>query len=322
MSKLFKTKTIRRNKGFSFYTLVIIFIGTIVFYLTACDKDDPNKTAALASLTTYEVTDITQISAKSGGYITDDGGSAVTARGICWSAGQNPSVTNNKTMDGEGTGIYKSDIISLLPNTKYYVRAYAINSSGTAYGNQVTFTTPLNYVNLIQQRLDGGETPKQIFDSGLPLDSLYGKTYQGGLIFYLNTSTGNGLVVAAVNNNYYNQWGCYGTAINGADGTAIGTGEQNTIDIDAGCTTPLIAADKCANLNLNTYTDWFLPSKDELDAIYTKLALKGYGGFAQSVYWCSSEASNNSAWEQNFSNGIQVTADKSNQFLFRPVREF
>ena len=96
-------------------------------------------TPALAPvLATTDATAITSVSASSGGNITNDGGSAITARGVCWGVAQNPTTANSKTTDGAGSGIFTSAIAGLTPGTTYYVRAYATNSIGTSYGNQVT----------------------------------------------------------------------------------------------------------------------------------------------------------------------------------------
>ena len=100
-----------------------------------------NLAITLPVLTTSTVTSITSSSAISGGFVSSNGGSNVTSRGICWSTSANPTTTNSKTIDGLDTGTFISNITSLQPNTTYYVRAYATNSVGTAYGNQVTFTT-------------------------------------------------------------------------------------------------------------------------------------------------------------------------------------
>ena len=94
-----------------------------------------------ASLTTLDATKITSVNAESGGNISSDGGAPITQRGVCWSIDENPTTTNNKTSDGSGTGNYISILDNLQPNTKYYLRAYAINKVGTSYGNQVSFTT-------------------------------------------------------------------------------------------------------------------------------------------------------------------------------------
>ena len=83
----------------------------------------------LAALTTSAITEITSNTAKSGGNIMgNDGGFAVTSRGVCWSTGKNPTVGNNKTSDGEGSGTFISSLINLTPGTRYYLRAYAVNS--------------------------------------------------------------------------------------------------------------------------------------------------------------------------------------------------
>ena len=97
--------------------------------------------AVLPMVITRAVTSITATSALSGGNVTSDGGAAVTARGVCWSTSPNPTTADNHTTDGTGTGAFTSLIAGLTPKTTYYVRAYATNSIGTAYGNQVTFTT-------------------------------------------------------------------------------------------------------------------------------------------------------------------------------------
>ncbi len=81
--------------------------------------------------------------AVSGGNVTSDGGAAVTARGVCWSTNHNPTTADSKTVDGSGTGAFTSNLNGLIAGTTYYIRAYATNSAGTAYGDEVSFTTLL-----------------------------------------------------------------------------------------------------------------------------------------------------------------------------------
>jgi uncharacterized protein (TIGR02145 family) len=98
-------------------------------------------TLLVPTLTTTVISALTATTATSGGNITSDGGSAVTARGVCWSTTENPTISSSKTTDGTGTGAFTSSITGLLPGTTYYIRAYATNGIGTAYGTQVTVTT-------------------------------------------------------------------------------------------------------------------------------------------------------------------------------------
>lgn len=95
----------------------------------------------LPTLTTTAASAISTTSATSGGSISSDGGATVTARGVCWSTSQTPTTSNSKTTDGTETGSFTSSLTGLTPNTTYYVRSYATNSAGTAYGTQVSFTT-------------------------------------------------------------------------------------------------------------------------------------------------------------------------------------
>ena len=106
-----------------------------------CILNTDGENADLPTVTTDSVRDITYTTATCGGDVTDDGGLAVTARGICWGTTPNPTVSGLHTTDGSGTGSFTSSISGLSLGTTYYVRAYATNSLGTMYGQQVTFTT-------------------------------------------------------------------------------------------------------------------------------------------------------------------------------------
>lgn len=97
--------------------------------------------AVVPTLTTTVATNITSTSASSGGTSISDGGASITFKGVCWNTSPNPTTSNSNTNNGTGTANFTSSITGLIPNTTYYVRAYAFNSVGTGYGNQVSFTT-------------------------------------------------------------------------------------------------------------------------------------------------------------------------------------
>ena len=97
--------------------------------------------ATVPTVTTTAISDIDKTTATGGGNVTADGGATVTERGICWSTSQNPTISGSHTTDGTGTGSFTSAMTGLTANTTYYVRAYATNSVGTAYGEVVSFTT-------------------------------------------------------------------------------------------------------------------------------------------------------------------------------------
>jgi uncharacterized protein (TIGR02145 family) len=123
---------------------------------------DYQSIANLPTVTTAAVTSITQFTATSGGDISSDGGASVTARGVCWNTSSNPTTAGSHTTDGTGTGTFVSNITGLTGGTLYYVRAYATNSVGTSYGNELTFST-LN--------VDGQPCP------GIPTVTYAGQTY-------------------------------------------------------------------------------------------------------------------------------------------------
>ena len=106
--------------------------GDVLFFSTPSE---------MPMVQTLPVGNITTNTATCGGNVSASGGANVTARGVCWKTSPNPTIADNHTTDGNGTGLFTSYIPGLLANTTYYVRAYATNSVGTAYGAQVVFTT-------------------------------------------------------------------------------------------------------------------------------------------------------------------------------------
>ncbi len=127
---------------------IILFIIGIVFNLAIQAQvvimpsfQAIHRVNRIAALTTTAASFIIATSAASGGNITSDGGSSVTARGVCWNTSSGPTISNSKTIDGSGTGSFASVITGLSASTTYYVRAYATNGSGTSYGSEVSFTT-------------------------------------------------------------------------------------------------------------------------------------------------------------------------------------
>ena len=116
----------------------LIFTITVFLFALGCNK---KKSSQLPTVTSTSVSDITSSGAKSGGNVTNDGGSTVSSKGICWGTSPNPTITDNKTIEGSSTGSFVSTITGLQANTTYYVRAYATNDAGTAYGSDISFTT-------------------------------------------------------------------------------------------------------------------------------------------------------------------------------------
>jgi prepilin-type N-terminal cleavage/methylation domain-containing protein len=148
-----------------------------------------------------------------------------------------------------------------------------------------------------------------------------GDSYQGGVVAYIFQAGDTGYVegethglISATSDLANGQWGCYGTAITGADGTAIGTGNQNTIDITTDCVTAGIAAKLCNDLSLNNYSDWYLPSKDELNKLYIKRVAIGSFLNDGNSYWSSSESqifTTTGVLTQSFGSGGQDVGDKN-----------
>ena len=256
-----------------------------------------------SGINTTSISSISLNTASSGGTITGDGGASITSRGVCWSSStSSPTIFNSTSNNGSGIGSFTSSLTGLTANTIYYVRAYATNSMGTAYGNTITFTTSPNLA--------------------------VGQSYQGGIIAYIFVSGDNGyvagqthgLIATTSNQSTGAQWGCSGTSIAGTSIT-LGTGLANTTAIVNGCATTTIAAALCNNLSSGGYSDWYLPSRDELNKLY--LNKTAIGGFGNVSYWSSSQVGTTTAWSINFSTGAASnTSTKSTAMYVRAIRKF
>jgi hypothetical protein len=155
-----------------------------------------------------------------------------------------------------------------------------------------------------------------------------GDSYQGGKIAYMFqpgdpgyiAGQTHGLITAASDISTNAIWGCNSQLLSGGDGMVLGTGNQNTIDIVAGCATGGIAARLCSDLDLNGYSDWYLPSRDELYKLFTnKTAI---GGFTSNYYSSSSEYNAGSAYCVIFDVGTITPGSKGVGYYVRPVRSF
>ena len=224
----------------------------------------------------------------------------------------------------------KSSYVWTFPGT--VTTDYTLTSGGTS----TDYTVTLKYVTAGSKTVtinytDNGCTAASATSSTATTVSAplaVGDAYEGGKVAYIFVTGDPGYVagqthgiIAAVSDIESSYWGCLNVVISGADGTAIGTGNQNTLDIVAGCATEGIAAALCNDLVVGVYSDWYLPSKDELYKLY--LNRSTIGGFSNALYWTSSEESGYNAYTYNFGNGsITGKAKVDTPNLSRAIRAF
>jgi len=155
--------------------LIIKSLTTISDTLTINQKGAP----FFPEITTMDVNEVSTISAKSGGTIISDGGAPILNRGICWNVVPNPTIDGPKTNNGTGNGSFTAEINGLTPETKYFVRAYATNRTGTSYGKEVSFTTS----NLNQYPETDLPSVKVGNTFWAPVNAGYSSIYKYGLMY-------------------------------------------------------------------------------------------------------------------------------------------
>ena len=220
--------------------------------------------------------------------------------------------------------------------------AFQINNNGQLsvltpsvfdYEKRTTITAEVNVT-------DGKDTVVSILTITLNNVLDIGELHKGGIVFWLNPSDKTeGLVCALEDQSAAAPWGCAGTAISGADSKALGDGNQNTIEIEAGCSTTGTATDLCANLTSNNYSDWYLPTENELSEIYSNIgtinsALTSNNGtsfvtstgggpyYDGAFYWSSSEHIAQSSIIYDFARGQGSITTKGTEYRVRAIRSF
>ena len=193
--------------------------------------------------------------------------------------------------DISATVPYGTDVTALVAT--FTTTGVSVTVGGTTQESGVTanhFTIPVTY---IVEAADGS-THSYVVTVTIATELFYGDYYAGGIVFYLDGS-GGGLVAAPSDQSPNIQWGGYGIFIGGTS-TELGTGAANTVAIVNALGDGPYAANLCYDLELNSYDDWFLPSREAMNLMYQNLYQQGLGGFTDGFYWSSSEESSGFAW--------------------------
>jgi len=296
-------------------------LSAMTFTTTSCKKDKEE--------------DPTLVTTNTPAIVTID--NSVTASGFTKTILENPSANQiiGNIVASTNTGTLVYSIKSQVPAGAFYINSVngqllVSETSKFDFETNTTLTATVEVSN--GTKIAVTNVTVTLTDVNEGTVATIGDFRDGGIVFWVDPSDNTkGLVVGLNDLGSGAEWGCSGTKLSGADATAIGTGAQNTIDIEAGCATTGTAADLCANSTADSYSDWFSPSIDELKELYDNKATVNPAittnsgtAIANAHYWSSSQTNLNSAKSMYFSGGnINTTANKNQNLIkVRAVRAF
>ncbi|HXB43206.1 MAG TPA: fibrobacter succinogenes major paralogous domain-containing protein [Puia sp.] len=284
-------------------SLYKILLAGLVVCSICCKKTASTPPPVLATVITAPMSVIALTSGTSGGNITSDGGSSITERGICFNTTTNPTTANNKVASGSGVGSFNANMAGLTENTMYYVRAYAINSAGTAYGQVIQFVTLdtlFEAVTIGTQIWMKKNLNVSRYRNGDPIpevtDTIVWAGLSTGAWGYYNNDPANGTVYGKLYNWY---------AVNDARNIAP-AGWRVATDVDWSILISFLGGEAVAGAKLKETgtTHWVSPNTGATDSVGFAALPGGYRGYqgeydfigTRGYWWTSSRALLTNLW--------------------------
>jgi hypothetical protein len=303
-----KKKFIFNSNMKMFFSKLVTFF--VIVQLISCTKNDNAAAVPEPALPTLNAPTITTIGVNSiviSGTISDSGHATISRKGFCWSKNPDPTLDSN-FLNSRSTSLvsFTDTIKGLTYNTRYYIRAFAINSKGTAFSQTLSVQTRESSYSM-------------------------GQNFGGGYVFYIDSTGEHGLIATTpIGTKRWAYWP-YDHILIGTTSAAVGKGQANTqAIINSGNNDPLSAAKACDDLVVNGYNDWYLPSHEELVLLRQHKDAMPFFNIANpsnwqymNLYWSSTEVNFDQVYLLPINAISSFSTDgKSSSWSVVPVRSF